>query len=398
MTIDPQADHDRQACARHLLQHPLTCGEQHPDMFRLIRRHEQDLDRWFTQRLGYRLHVSSDTARLFKSTSVAERRPLMTATTAPRPFAQREYVLLSLVLAAVASGPQVISLRDLIDRVRTAAADAEVDLSDEPAERRALVTALQWMISKGLASELHDRVEHYVADSSADAVLKVRPDRVALLPLNALTRAADADALLDRPERVNASRQWMRARLTEDPVVYREDLDGAEWSELRRRLGEEADMLSEMFAMVLEIRAEGVAAVDPSGQLTDRPMPATGTVGHAALLLLDRLTRDNPARPEGAAPTTDDDQTATAEIVVSTERVVELLRELAERNRHWSKLAAEPRKLAAAVLSLLADHRLIDTDDGFVRVLPMAHRFAVVEHRDDVAPADDLGVDQGQLW
>ena len=59
-----------QMAARHLLQHPFTCREQHPDLFAVIRRHEQDLDRWFTQRLGYRLHVSSFTARLFKTTIV----------------------------------------------------------------------------------------------------------------------------------------------------------------------------------------------------------------------------------------------------------------------------------------------------------------------------------------
>ena len=99
---DPQAPIERRAAARHLIQRPLTCREHDPDVFRLIRRHEADLDRWFTQRLGYRLHVDADTARLYKAGVLVEHRPLRT--TSGRAFHHREYVLLSLVLATTAAG------------------------------------------------------------------------------------------------------------------------------------------------------------------------------------------------------------------------------------------------------------------------------------------------------
>jgi uncharacterized protein (TIGR02678 family) len=117
VTGDPQAPIEARVAARHLMQHPLTCAEHDPDTFRLIRRHAGTLDRWFTQRFGDRVHVDADTARLYKSVAPPSSRPLRTAT--GRPFRPLEYVMLSLTLAAVASGPDVISLRDLVAAIRT---------------------------------------------------------------------------------------------------------------------------------------------------------------------------------------------------------------------------------------------------------------------------------------
>ena len=288
-TADPQRQLDLRAAARHLVTHPLVLAEREPDTFGLIRRHEQTLDRWFTQRFGYRLQVTADTARLFKSTVVARRRPLGTASSQSRPFSVREYTLLSLALAAVAAGPSVISLRDLLGEVRSAATDADITVTDEPADRRALVTALRWMIRHGVAIEMHDRVERYAADGAADAVLRIRPDRVALLPLPVLARSEAVDQVLDRPDRGLSSRAWMRSFLLEEPVLYRTDLAEDEWAELRRRLGEESAIFEEMFGLNIEARAEGVMAIDPDDRLTDSRFPRSGTVGHAALLLIDRL-------------------------------------------------------------------------------------------------------------
>src|ERR1700722_3947398 len=99
----PQTAFELQLCARHLVQQPLTCMEHDPEIFRLIRRHEGELDRWFTQRLGYRLHLAADTARLFKTGFVPARRPLRT--TSGRPLHQLEHVLLVLVVASTVAGP-----------------------------------------------------------------------------------------------------------------------------------------------------------------------------------------------------------------------------------------------------------------------------------------------------
>ena len=349
-----------QEAARHLLQHPLTCAEHHADLFNHIRRHEQALDRWFTQRLGYRLQVNSFTARLFKSTVVPHRPVLPAPVGSGRALSQRECTLLVLILAAVAAGPRVISLRDLIDDVRSEATDAEITLSTEASERRALVVALKWMVKHGLVKELHEHIDKYEQDDAADAILEIDFDRIGMLPLPVLGRVNSAAELLDRSDRRTASRQWMRAMLTENPVLYRTDLSDAEWSQLRRRLGDEVALLDEMFGLRLESRAEGVAAIDHGGQLSDRNFPAAGTVGHAALLVIDcllKLPEQTTTKPQLHSIFTD---------------VVE------QHKRHWSKTRVEhPQTLLRDALELLADMRLAVADTDIVSLLPAASRYSV---------------------
>ena len=358
----PEIALDLRTAARHLVEHPMVAAENDPETFRLIRRHEAQLDRWFTQRFSYRLQVGADTARLFKSSTVATRRPLRTAAAASRPFSQREYTMLALALAAVAAGPDVISLRDLIKEIRSAAADADVSLSEEPSDRRALVTALRWMIGCGAAAEMHARIDSYASDGSADAVLRVRPDRVAMLALPVLARAETPEQLLDRSEQRRASRPWMRSLLLEEPVVYRTDLSNAEWTALRGRREEESAFFNEMFGMVIEARAEGLAAIDPDGGLTDSRFPAGGTVGQAALLLIDRLV-------------------AADRNPVERRTLVTIIADLAEahrvESRHWAQIAEDPVRLTDEVLELLQDHRLARVDGESVQLLPAAWRYAV---------------------
>ncbi len=360
---------DLRAAARHLAEHPLVLAEQDPDAFGLIRRYEHELDRWFTQRFGYRLEVSADTARLFKSTVVVDRRALRTAAHPGRPFSVREYTMLALTLAAVVAGPNVISLRDLVHEIRSAATDADVTVTEAASDRRALVNALKWMIRHGVASEAHDRIERYSTDDQADAVLRIRPDRVSLLPLPALARSETVEDLLDRSEQRQSSlRAWMRSVLLEEPVLYRSDLSDDEWAELRRRLGEESSIFEEMFGLRLEARAEGVATIDPQDAMTDSRFPRNGTVAHSALLLLNRLTE------------------AGSDCVALVD-IVEVVASLAEQHRRfWSQLADDPDRLTNAALELLADHRLTDTQGETVRILPAAWRYAA-----------DVRVEQGAL-
>lgn len=377
---DPQAAQERRAAARRLLAAPLVTAEHDPELFRLLRRHESALDRWFTQRLGYRLHLDADTARLFKTGAVPDRRPLRHPN--GRPLTQREHTLVALVLAATAAGPSVISLRDLVVEVRSAAAEVDIDLPDGSVERRAFVNALRWMITLGLAVELHEHVDRYVDDVDADAVLRVRPDRIALLLVPSVAGAADAPAAIAAAERRSSTRQWMRARLVEDPVLYRDDLDDAEWAELRRRSGEEERLLDEMFGFVLESRAEGVAAIDPDAPLGDRPFPGGGTLGHAALSLLDRCVAEGPDGNGG--PGGSDDTSATNAgvdgVVVDRAAIAGVLDDLRQTvGRHWSKRYVEsPDTLVREVIELLIDVRLLEPVAGTdaYRLRPAAARFA----------------------
>ncbi|OED42953.1 hypothetical protein AB833_04895 [Chromatiales bacterium (ex Bugula neritina AB1)] len=375
-----------QQATRHLMQHPLTCAEQEPELFAVIRRHEQTLDRWFTQRLGYRLQVTTTTARLYKATVVPHRPRLIAPVGSKRTMSQRECTLLVLTLAAVAAGPRIISLRDLIDDVRSQATEAEITLTNEPVERRAQVTALRWMVVHGLARELHETIDRYEHDDSADAILEIDFDRISLLPLPALGRARSAAELIDRSDRRSTSlRQWMRARLAEDPVLYHSDLTEPEWSQLRRRVGEEVAFLDEMFDLHLEVRAEGMAAIDSRGQLSDRPFPLTGTIGHAALVFIAWLIE----QPQRCCSHADALQSIT--------------QACQQFQRHWSKARVEnPFSLLTEVTALLADLRLLDCTDEQYYLQPAAARYRMnlTLHDSAESPADanDNEPAQGALW
>ena len=366
---DPQAAHERRVAARRLLATPLVAAEHDPDTFRLLRRHESALDRWFTQRLGYRLHLDADTARLYKTGAVPDRRPLRHPN--GRALTQREHTYVALVLAATAAGPAVISLRDLVLEVRSAAAEVDIELADVSTERRAFVNALRWMMQLGLAEELHEHVDRFVDDAEADAVLRVRPDRIALLLVPAVAGESVASVAIAAADRRSSTRQWMRARLVEDPVLYRDDLDDDEWAELRRRAGEEERLLDEMFGFVIESRAEGVAAIDPDAPLGDRAFPVGGSLGHAALTLLELLVADHdPA----------DHQDRSDQPTVGRAVIAALLAELQVTvGRHWSKRYVEsPDSLVREVIELLLDMRLLESSDRVdrYRLRPAAARFS----------------------
>jgi uncharacterized protein (TIGR02678 family) len=362
----PQTAHDLRRCARQLLMTPLLRAESEPETFQLVRRHHATLDRWFTQRLGYRLHIGADAARLMKTGYIPGDRPLRTRS--DRPFTKVEYTLLALTLACTVAGPLIISLRDLARDVRSAAAEADVSLPDDSAQRRALVTVLRWMVDNGLMEEVFENVDAYSDDQEADAVLRLRPDRITSMLSPALSDDGD---VVERSDRRNTFRTWMRVRLVEDAVVYRDDLTETEWSELRRRIGEEARFVDEMFGLVLEVRAEGIAAIDPAGTLSDLKFPTTGTQGHAALLLMGEL-RDRIG-----------DEIPYADVVSEITALI-------ESHPRWSKhLRASPTSLTRHVVDLLCHFRLAVATGGTVVLQPAAARFTVDETKD---------AEQASMW
>lgn len=374
MHDDPQRAAELTGAARALLARPWRTAEADRPLFLIIRRHAEQLDRWFTQRLGYRLVVGTDTARLVKSGHIPADRPLRTPT--QRPFTAREYTLLALVLAATAAGPDRISLRDLVLHVRSAAADAGIALDGATSERRALVTALRWLVEHGVVRELDRSVTGYETDADADALLEIRNDRLTLLPAAALVDVRSAEELLDRATGEGAGRAALRRRLVEDPVLQAEDVSPEDWAELRRRFGEESRYLEEMFGLLVEARAEGAAAIDVDGGCTDIAFPAGGTTAHAALLLLDILTARHR---DGADPA-----------VLEGE-----LRVLLQRYGRFWRRDVDPQTLLTDVVELLAAMMLVTIEpEGRVGPRPVAARFAPVVA---VTDADDAGEQQSLL-
>ena len=173
----------------------------------------------------------------------------------------------------------------------------------------------------------------------------------------------------------------MRVRLVEDPVLYRDDVNDEEWAELRRRLGEEERQLDEMFGLVLEAHAEGIAMIDPTGVLADRRFPSTGTLGHTALLAISRLM--------------DDDAHA---VQISHETFAALISELV--SRAIEALVAGLRRAAGTASTrrrgdAVRDTHLAKATHDSLQLLPAAARFTPVEPVTDDTDADDR---QATLW
>src|SRR5690606_38867912 len=120
-------------------------------------------------------------------------------------------------------------------------------------------------------------------------------------------------------------------------------------------------------------RAEGLAMVDPQGDLTDLGMPEEGTDGHAALLLAEFLA-ERARREPGVAvgPAT------------LHQKMAQLV---AEFRPWWRKAVAEPggeRLLAEDTVRRLAALGLVRPTPEGVVPLPALGRFALGE---PVAPA-----------
>src|SRR5205823_935666 len=103
-------------------------------------------------------------------------------------------------------------------------------------------------------------------------------------------RADAAEQSITVTDSISDPRQLVRPlRLVENPALFRAELPDDELDVLSRERHELARQLDENFGVVLEVRAEGVLAYDPSGTLTDLDFPGAGRAKQAALLLLDEL-------------------------------------------------------------------------------------------------------------
>ncbi|MGS2587953.1 TIGR02678 family protein [Streptomyces hebeiensis] len=204
------------------------------------------------------------------------------------------------------------------------------------------------------------------ADADADAegtrvapVSAVPPERFhqRLVRLTAET-ALDSDEL-----RFRAIRWKLTRCLLDDPVLYYDELTDGELAYLTRQRGFITARISELTGLVAEVRAEGIAMVDPLDDLTDVRMPEQGTHGHITLLLAGYL--------------------AAADRAVEPAELERRVRELAaEHGGFWSKAArepgAEPELVERAVAKLVALGLVTRTERG-VLPRPALARYAVGE-------------------
>ncbi|PZS26489.1 MAG: TIGR02678 family protein [Pseudonocardiales bacterium] len=293
---DTQAVAERRTALRALLMQPLLTDERSPDDLLLVRRHREHLVRLCAEGLGYRLVVEPKAARLYKGGLGRDaNRPLRKPVNRGRGrrFEPRAYALLCLTLAALTRCPGQLLLDELVAQVRSAVAEAHLDIDlDKVADRRAMAAALAVLIELGVLIERDGDLNRWVEESTAQSLLDVRRDRLTLLAAAGLSRASGPEDLLDAaalPSAAGGARVAVRRRLLESPVLSSTDLteDQAEW--WRRNRNREAEWFREHVGLDLELRAEGAMAIDPDETLTDLVFPGTGSARHAALLVLERL-------------------------------------------------------------------------------------------------------------
>ena len=290
---DTRASAERRTAARALLLHPLLLADgPRDDEFRLVRRHREELERLFAEGLGYRLLVEPRAARLFKAGLGRDAsRPLLRRSGAPA--SPRVYALLCLVLAALTRCKAQLLVDELVAEVRSAVADAGLDVDlDSASDRRALHAALLALVESGVLSERDGDLARWGEDARVMSLLDVHRERLRLIPSASLAGADSPEGLLDAaalPSAAGGARVAVRRRLLESPLLSTAELppEQAEW--WSRNRNRERDWFRDRFGLELELRAEGALLVDPAEELTDTPFPGPGSARHSALLLLGEL-------------------------------------------------------------------------------------------------------------
>ncbi|MGW5731778.1 MULTISPECIES: TIGR02678 family protein [Streptomyces] len=355
---------ERRTAARLLLAHPLIASDgPHADLFPLIRRHADWLGKRFQQVLGYRLLVDSSYARLFKAglgTGSGHRLKRSTGT----PFTPHTYACLALALSVLVTAPEQMLLSHLVAEIRAAAADAGIELEEtgRAAGKRTLVAALRQLVDWDVLIETEGHVAALAQEAGGEALITIDRELARVVVAGPLSQAWNGADLVRRAADpgFGGPRTYVRRMLVETPVVHLDELTDAERDWLRTRQRREAQAFFELLGLEMEIRAEGVALVDPEEELTDLHLPGTGTVAQAALLLAERLVKR--LRPhEPGHPATG----GTLVIGVAVpdglvdEVLAELITEYGQRSNWQRGYLADPPSLREAVLDLLVRMRLM---------------------------------------
>ncbi|MHA6618533.1 TIGR02678 family protein [Pseudonocardia sp. DLS-67] len=368
--------------ARALLRRPvLRAHGPDAELVVLVRRHASELRAWFDRNTGWRLVVDSEVARLVKT--VPDTADATHPARDPRSraaFSRRRYVLTCLALAVLERADAQITLGRLAEQIVLAAADpglaaAGVSFALERREERTdLVSVVRLLLHLGVLSRVAGDEDAFVRDDG-DALYDV--ERRVLAALLASPRGPSTIAAAGHEERLTAlteelpattddlRNQQIRHRLTrrllDEPVLYHADLDDTELAYLTSQRHAITSRITELTGLVAEVRAEGIAMVDPQDDLTDVRMPETGTEGHATLLLAEHL-----AAADGPVPL------PALHNHVRTQA--------AAHRSYWRKDATAPGaeiELTEQALRRLEALRLVRRTGTEVHALPALSRFAV---------------------
>jgi uncharacterized protein (TIGR02678 family) len=384
--LDALAADERRRAVRALLRRPFIVAEADVEIFTLVRRHREALAAWFQAELGYRLLVDSDFARLHKMPAPIALSHRRLETRAGQPFDSRRYVLFCLVLAALEQAGDQTTLERLSEAVKEHASDTEwFDLDfDRVADRRAFTHAVRAVVDLGVL-HLRDGDEERFArkEQGGDALYQVRHRRLAQVLSAPLPPSSVADAAAMQAElypdtsegRSRRSRHRVMRLLVETAVVHFADLSDDDRAYLTSQRARIFRQLETLCGFELELRAEGVAVIDPSEEATDLAFPSGGTVAHAALVLGEEVVRRARAGDEIAT---------LAEIEAHVAALEERF------GKYWSEEykgdAQAQRRLAEVALDRLEAFALIERTEGGVRPRPSLARFTSKEQDHEPQP------------
>ncbi len=382
--LDLKRDAERRQAVRALLRHPLlTPARPDPAGFVLVRRHSEWLREWFGREVGWSLAIEPTLARLRKVVaSVGDGTRGAVPATGPRtPLSRRRYVLACLALATLERADAQVTLGRLTERVLALAADPELASAgvtftlDSREERADLAAVARLLLGLGVLTRVAGDESAFV-NRSGDVLYDVDRRVLAALLVTRVGPSTVTARLLDerlaeivaepRPDTEDLRNRAIRHRLArgllDDPVLYFDDLTPDELAYLAVQRGLLLRRLTDGSGLVAEVRAEGIALVDPTGEATDVGMPDEGTDGHVTLLVAELLAG----------------VTGGAELTVR--QIEEYVADLAVQHRaHWRKTAAEPgaqRELTALALTRLLALGLVRWDGDAVTPRPALARFA----------------------
>ena len=366
---------------RALLARPLLVAHADGETLVLVRRHLPELRGWLNRETGWRLVADSETARLFKTT------PDLSDASHParghhkEPFGRRRYVTLCLALSALARADAQTTLGSLADDVLTAAAEPELAATgfaltlDSRADRSDLVAVVRLLLGWGVLSRVAGDEDAYLS-AGADVLYDVcRPVLSVLLSGTRGPSVVTAPAFEGRLAELTAEpvaesdelrNQALRRRLTrrllDNPVVYYDELDEGERAYLLSQRHAITRRIEEATGLIPEMRAEGIAMVDPEDELTDVRMPEQRTDGHVTLLVAEYLSHREQA---------------------TLDELHAVVRQAAAAHKsYWRKGVTEPgaeAELLATALEKLTALRLVTVDRPYVRSRPAIARFAMAE-------------------
>ncbi|MGW1172633.1 DUF2398 family protein [Kitasatospora sp. NPDC002543] len=362
---------ERRIAARLLLAHPLvTASGPHADGFPLIRRHRDWLAERFDALLGYRLVVGPWHARLCKAGLGPDAARRLEHPVTGVPFTPAGYAQLALALALLVDAPEELGYRRLLDAMAAAAPE----LAAEPAD---LAMALAALASWQVLGELP-------ADQTDDSfVLTVDRELARAVPAGPPALADDAADLIRRAAEAEPATA-VRRLLAETPAVLSADLPQEHRAWLREHRLSGPAALAEFLGLEAELRAEGVALLDPAAELTDLALPGTGTLAQAALLLVERLVEEVRPLP---------DEPVTGDVPIPDALIDGVLGDIADEYGLPARYLADRTALRRDALDLL--HRLAlmtptphPTRPPAWRLRPPAARYAPAP---DLHPAPGTG-------